>query len=354
MIRKIIALLFLLIFSSISFAGSIHHVIFLGDSLSDNGNLYKLFLKLIPKSPPYYQGRFSNGPTWAEWVVQNYHDQYGMDYKIYAMGGATAIPHAPTSQFIAPTTLELELDQYLIDSLFQDKSEAMIVFWIGANDYLYDVNSNMDQMTTKVVDKISWAMTALIQQGVKKIIVLNLPDLSRIPFAKMNNIVERLRAETLLHNQKLADVLKKIEATYPDTKINFVDIYGLMTEMMDNPDKYNKKYNVNITNITEACWSGSYTMTNEAFNQTFEAFNQTLRKELQQIRIREQDTADFILQSPSLLEAYKTAKLAELGVEPCKNPDEYLFWDNMHPTRIVHQVLSKIIMEKLIHIAHAV
>src|SRR4051812_23986271 len=37
-----------------------------GDSLSDNGNLYALTSRTQPASPPYYQGRFSNGPTFVE------------------------------------------------------------------------------------------------------------------------------------------------------------------------------------------------------------------------------------------------------------------------------------------------
>ena len=41
-----------------------NRVIAFGDSLSDNGNLYKNTGQ--PPSPPYYNGRLSNGPTWIE------------------------------------------------------------------------------------------------------------------------------------------------------------------------------------------------------------------------------------------------------------------------------------------------
>ena len=41
-------------------------IITFGDSLSDNGNLYAATGGAQPLSPPYFQGRFSNGPVWVE------------------------------------------------------------------------------------------------------------------------------------------------------------------------------------------------------------------------------------------------------------------------------------------------
>ena len=42
----------------------------IGDSLSDPGNLYAATGGAQPQSPPYYEGRFSNGPVWAETVAK--------------------------------------------------------------------------------------------------------------------------------------------------------------------------------------------------------------------------------------------------------------------------------------------
>ena len=38
-----------------------------GDSLSDMGNAKASVLN-VPDVPPYWQGRFSNGPVWLEYV----------------------------------------------------------------------------------------------------------------------------------------------------------------------------------------------------------------------------------------------------------------------------------------------
>ena len=37
-----------------------------GDSLSDTGNLFALTFGIEPPSPPYFDGRFSDGPVWVE------------------------------------------------------------------------------------------------------------------------------------------------------------------------------------------------------------------------------------------------------------------------------------------------
>ena len=67
-------LLLLSVFTFLSqsiFAEPIDKIIVFGDSLSDNGNVLSLTEKakkviplvpLIPKNPPYFSGRFTNGP----------------------------------------------------------------------------------------------------------------------------------------------------------------------------------------------------------------------------------------------------------------------------------------------------
>lgn len=41
-------------------------IVVFGDSLSDTGNFYYISGDTYPVSPPYYNGRFSNGPVWIE------------------------------------------------------------------------------------------------------------------------------------------------------------------------------------------------------------------------------------------------------------------------------------------------
>src|SRR5881394_3305387 len=62
------------------------HIPTFGDSLSDIGNFYRLSGGY--PTPPYYQGRFCNGPLWVEYLSAD----LGMQYKPednYAVAGAT-------------------------------------------------------------------------------------------------------------------------------------------------------------------------------------------------------------------------------------------------------------------------
>ncbi len=46
---------------------SVSQVVVVGDSFSDNGNLYA---RTGGPPAPYWQGRISNGPVWAEYLAQ--------------------------------------------------------------------------------------------------------------------------------------------------------------------------------------------------------------------------------------------------------------------------------------------
>src|SRR5580698_7941700 len=69
--------------TSTAFASSFSSVVVYGDSLSDNGNLYSL---IGYPPPPYYNGRFSNGPVAAEQLAT----ALGAPLFDFAVGGATS------------------------------------------------------------------------------------------------------------------------------------------------------------------------------------------------------------------------------------------------------------------------
>lgn len=350
--KKTFILLLLLFLSTLTYASQVKEIIFFGDSLTDDGNLYRT-IQVLPKSPPYFNGRFTNGPTWAEDLGKYYYNKSYVDYQNYAVGGATSIIHNPLNDsFVSPVTLTAEIYDYALRSVFTDKSETLFVIWIGANDYLYETDPDMDTITTDVVNNINWAINYLMGQGGKNFLILNLPDLSRTPYATQNNVVDRLHSVTMEHNQKLADLMKQLKNNNSNAKFTFVDIYTIFNDLMNNPAKYNQIYHQRLNNFTQACWQGEMMLKRNKENQ-IDTLNMDLKKGLKGSKIAQAKNFDttsmsqMIVNSPSLDEAYNTSKLYESGIRPCDNGNQYIFWDHIHPTETVHQILAAIVEQRL-------
>src|SRR5689334_13137046 len=110
--KKISVFFAFLILSTSLFAQTISEVVFFGDSLTDNGNLYNTVKKLIPKDPPYHKGRFSNGSVWADYMSAYYNEKYGAQAQNYAVGGATVVWRSIFDGAL-PYYLQKEVNNYL-------------------------------------------------------------------------------------------------------------------------------------------------------------------------------------------------------------------------------------------------
>ncbi|HEY9301471.1 MAG TPA: SGNH/GDSL hydrolase family protein, partial [Phormidium sp.] len=60
-----------------------------GDSLSDAGTVFRATGGMYPPNPPYFQGRYSNGRVWVEYLALCLHLDFNQT-KNFAYGGATS------------------------------------------------------------------------------------------------------------------------------------------------------------------------------------------------------------------------------------------------------------------------
>ena len=89
MFKRFVSILLLSFMIGVVSSATVDQVVVFGDSLSDNGNLYEYMQREMPLSPPYYKGRFSNGPVWIELVTAHYYPNAVEEHLLdYAFGGS--------------------------------------------------------------------------------------------------------------------------------------------------------------------------------------------------------------------------------------------------------------------------
>ena len=143
-------LLFLIAIASPAAADSPYSSVFVfGDSLSDNGNVPGILLAqdpsfpiLFPVSPPYFDHRFSNGPTYAELLPGLIGVDPAPDQN-FAVGGAhaddtnisDALLGVLSGGNVALPGVAEEIDGY-VSSGGSFASDALVVLYAGSGDYL--------------------------------------------------------------------------------------------------------------------------------------------------------------------------------------------------------------------------
>ena len=165
-------------------ASKTSNLIFFGDSLTDNGNLFKL---IGEPAAPWWKGRFSNGPTYAEQLPALLGVVGAASVQNYAFGGARSQNGNPI-----PIDLDVQVQSFIAslhDKMAPKGTEA--VLYIGNNDYLnFQPSDPTDPVKTGaevqafiggVIGHIQTAILSLKAHGVEKIVLFTLPHFSITP-----------------------------------------------------------------------------------------------------------------------------------------------------------------------------
>lgn len=295
--RSIIAVALLISSAFVAaFAAPLKNIVVFGDSLSDNGNLYNYMDHRYPQSPPYYQGRFSNGPVWVEQLAASYFPENADAHlQDYAYGGAEVFEGNDDGFLLS---LENEIGKYLLVNPQIDPDNLFIV-WIGANNYL-DAPSDIDKTVAEVNEGIEHSLVRLVNAGARHILVLNLPDLGKTPAAREYDVEDVLSKITVQHNQALAASLSQLQNTYPDVQWLSYDVGQLVNDIVASPAQYG------FNNTTDTCYKSTINP----------------KQRLTMLSI-----------------ATGIQKGAKSQDDNCSG---YLFFDGVHPTAPAHQIMANI------------
>jgi phospholipase/lecithinase/hemolysin len=264
-------------------------VISFGDSMSDNGNMFKIGMDLakwgIPM-PPNDGGRFSNGPV----VIEIMSDILNRPLLNYAFGGATSGYDALIPAYGFHIGMLKEVDDFIgnLGSFKMADSKALYVIWTGPDDFYKGANIFNTKMPATVTANIKTAMTKLYSRGARNFFVPLMPDLSITPAATKHDsatdgYLEAAHARSVELSSSLTAMLKSFAKQYPLAKVRTFDTYTVLTAEMQN-------YAALGYNTTDSCYDPPY---------------------------------------------------MGLPGPVCDNPDHYVFWDQNHPTAWVSSLIGE-------------
>ncbi len=297
--KNIIAV-FMLFFSTLVSATTLNKIVVFGDSLSDNGNMYEYMKHLLPVSPPYYEGRFTNGPVWVETIAHHYYPGDSMThFQDYAFGGAGVMEdYDPNGSLF---TFTRELDTYLLAHDDKADENGLYIVWIGSNNYLgvSDITKpeEMKEIVTEVMTGIRHDLKRLADKGAKHILVVNLPDLGKIPAARDLDATAILSSYANQHNHALEQDFSQLQRDYPDVQWIYFDVREALNDVMDYPEAYG------FTNTDGTCYEAMI----------------------------EKHSPNAVLKMVSTVEPH-------LSKDACTG---YLFFDPVHPAAPAHRIMAE-------------
>jgi outer membrane lipase/esterase len=302
--------------------------------LSDSGNLFLASpsLNFLPIKPvpgaPYFQGRASNGPVAVELLAQ----KLGFNLtpsesggNNFAYGGARTDTHVFEALFPGVDVSFDVLAQQ--NSLFAAVNpadpanaaldpNALYVVFVGANNLQDAVRAALSDpanapavaqaAVANAVGDLGTVLGGLSAHGARNFLVPNAPNLTLVP-----RITEQLALLPPAQAQQVRQIatgatvgfntaLDALLASFANPNMIDFDLFGLLQQVVATPAAFG------LTNVTQRCYTG-----------------------------------DDLLFTGALIDPTKPR-----GIDPtkqgtvCATPDDYLFWDGIHPTATMHQVLG--------------
>ncbi len=220
-------------------AGDITGIVAFGDSLSDVGNTF--IADGIPP-PPYYQGHYSNGPIWLEYLANS----LGVPAPTASLAGGTDYAWGGAETGSGPSyegtpNIGSQISTYLASNT--PLSTQLITIWGGANDFL---NGGVTNPAVPVANLIS-EITTLAAAGGKQFLVPNHPLLGDLPATNTLPQANRdaLNFLTLTFDSMLYSQLNQLQGKLGIT-IHQVDIDSVFQNIIANPGAYG------LTNVTDS------------------------------------------------------------------------------------------------------
>ena len=257
----------------------VERIVSFGDSLSDTGNMHNASQWQLPGSS-WFLGRFSNGPTWIEHLAA----RTGLTLNNWAIGGA----QTRDAQLGLIHGVDKQIDgffKYMAHAKGYDPSRTLFTFLASGNDFVNDTKT-----APQIVALQEASLRKLIDKGARKILIVNLPDVSVAPVFKYRPAdVHTVVGKVEHYNHQIGLIAERLSAT-TGAEIRVVNARAAFDEIIRQPQRFG------FVNTTDSCLQ---------------------------------------IDGPSSLNYIKKQKL-----RPGCDPSAYVFWDTLHPTTRTHELMA--------------
>lgn len=205
-----------------------------GDSLSDGGNVYAATGGAVPGAG-YYNGRFSNGPIWADKLAAHLGTALtpsltgGNDY---AWGGAetgTGLSGDGTPNVGTQIATFAGGGGHF-------SSTDLVTLWAGPNDFIQGQTNPLVP-----ANNIGTEIDALYALGARRILVPNMVELGYTPDLVGTSAEAQANQVSLLFDQALHAQIQSKRASDAGITLYELDVNSLFLNVLQNPNAYGFK-----------------------------------------------------------------------------------------------------------------
>ena len=220
-----------------------------GTSISDPGNVYNLTTNLVPQAPDfplianpqpgdesYHDGRFSNGPVWADLVAQQFLDA-GKPVLNVAFGASRTQTDTSTPlDFLIP-----DLPEQLLIAASQAASlgpRPLVAIELGFSDLFAWTEFRSTLTPAQAAQNVLARLGDVIAFGVRDLVVFNAADIGRIPryALYLPDLAKRATEAAAEFNATLEAGLAALSA--PGLSLDLLDLDALFADLFARPGAY--------------------------------------------------------------------------------------------------------------------
>jgi len=214
----------------------------LGDSLSDVGRIHGLFGDIYPDTPPD-EDRFSNGPVWIEYLAESLHTHLDPQTQ-YALGGSMTSDMNYQSELLPG--FQQQVDEVIADGRWgRVDPRSLYTVWVGANDFFAWLESGETDPTPLITNGVGNTVAGierLVEKGARRFLVVNVPDLGKTPAAAALTAqypgIDLVLTQLCMSYNNL--LASQLDRLERDRRLRIVrlDSFGLINDMVSNPGGY--------------------------------------------------------------------------------------------------------------------